>query len=325
MTDTDSFCRRYMVQWDKRSLVRAKERFELAPDFDKAEMVNPRLVLGATHPKVVALGPDAQRYLMMQHCYEYLEAVACGEAELISKVAIDIGCGEGDGLLSKAARQALMTVATDEIYHAYSARELIEALEAASGIPVQPPTVDSIMVTSAEATFERTSAELLPFVKLMVVGLMENAITDDLVEVIKSGNQSSPFYDFNRIHIMDEACHRAFFRVVLASAWASLGHRQRREIYDLLPFFLKSYLAGLSLEGNVGLRERLCAAGLDKADAETVISDSAAVLAKGGPHPFWYNIRKCLAVTGMLDDPALCARLVEGGWPLEDPPLEQAA
>ncbi len=325
MSETEDFCRRYMAQWDKRSLVRAKTRFELSPGFDRAEIVNARLVAGAGHPKVTGLGPEACLYLKMQHCYDYLDAVASGEAELIAKVAIDFGFGEGDGLLPKAARQALLTLATDETYHAYSARELIEVLEQATGVERQPPSVQNVMTSAAEVTFAHAPDEILPFARLMVVGLMENAITDELVELIKGRDHDSPFYDFNRIHLQDEACHRAFFRVALRCAWQWLNRQERELVSELLPVFLGAYILTGSRGDDPVLRARLAAVGMPEADIEAVIRDVASVVVTKDTHPFWINVRKCLDVTGMLDDDDLAAGLVAAGWPLKNQPMERAA
>ncbi|GAB5468326.1 MAG: hypothetical protein Kilf2KO_13560 [Rhodospirillales bacterium] len=325
MNDLETYSRRYLDRWYARASVRQETHYRAEPGFDLEAMVNPRYVEFLDCPEVVALGRDARHNLMMQFCYGFLEEVARGESEVVNRICIELSGQEGRHLLPHLGQQALMTVAIDETFHAFLARDAILSLESLTGIAMCRPLGPGLLATIFDEVLGACPEDLRPFVKLLAVSLIENGVTDELVELTRAGERASPFYEFNREHLIDEARHRTFFRVALVEAFRRLGPAERACVAEILPRYLDSYFDQL-LRGDADqARQRLLGIGLSDVAVQALLDRDRSAPGERRQHPTWANMRRCLAATGLLDDAAISQKLLETGWLAEDRPLDAAA
>lgn len=312
MTHLDERAQRYLELWDGHANVRSRARFRVQRDFRPASVLAPAALPQLDDPRVIALGQAARERVQLQRCYDILQEIAYGEARVVGAAAVRLSGPEGEGLLPAAARQALMSVAVDENYHAFAARDAIAQMEAITGVAGRTDrTYSSLEAAMAEA-LASVSVLARPLLTLLTIGLVENIVTDDLVELIRATDDESPFYQFNREHLRDEGRHSALFRLLLAEIWPRQSAGVRRVVAAGLARFLDDHFRTLQTLPRQRLRSILVAAGLDP--------EAADDLCRGpGPapldHPFWRNMRACLEATGLADDPLLHDGLAAAGWP----------
>ncbi len=307
----------YLAQWDERANIRKRDRYAPEPGFSPDGIINPVALPYLGHPLAAPLDEAGRGYLKLQMCYELLEEIARGEAEVVGHVCTELAMQEGELLLPEAARQALLCVAIDEGYHALASRELVGRLEELSGIagdrPVREPGSIHPVRCGLAAAQEACDPALRPALKLVAVALMEHTVTDEIVAFMRGNDAESPFYLFNKEHLQDEARHRAFFRRVLADFWSGLDEAERRELAGCLPRFIHPFLLAVTRDDTATLERQLVVAGLEPEAAREVASDRAARSFDPAKGRYWYNMKTCMKDCGLLAEQELREGLHEVG------------
>ncbi len=308
MSQIDDYCRRYLEQWDSAANVRRGHRFLVAPGSTCRDMLNPLMIPYLDHPLVVALGSDVRHFLIVQKCYDMLLLLADHETEMVVRACMDLASSDWSAVRSSPVRQALLSVAADESYHALVAEQDIEQLEQVSGIGLFPTAQQHEGVSAAAAALATARAgcdqETQSALGLFVIGLMENATTEELADMVRFADHDCPFFEINRQHLRDEARHRLLFRRLMLSGWAALDEDQRRAVGEAIPVALEGYMASMMCLDRPVHAARLRHLGLCEEQAEEVLGQARGV-PPAEHNPLARNMRGCLAEIGLVEDPML--------------------
>ncbi len=306
MLDLETLSTRYLAQWEMRANVRRPERHRVKSGIDPRLIANPMLVPALTHPLVEEAGAEVKSFLIMQGVYDYLKGVADCEGDIILSVCGQAGSSLGRDLLPPVAQRALQTVSTDEGFHTFVAEEMIADLIDVTGIDHRRPEnwfgCQTMIADGLNLALSRALPEARLALHLAFVALLENGITEEMIEHLRSTDRESPFYQFNLEHVRDEARHRQFFRAVLSHIWATLDPEVRRSVAENLPYVLASYLRSMHTPLPDLERYRLHEAGLSLEKAQQVAEDCVRKAGDIRNNGIWKNIWECMHEAGMLND-----------------------
>lgn len=308
MQQHEVYCETYLEQWDAMANVRRNGRYRAAPGSSCDAMINPDVVPYLKHPEVAALGAEARQFLLVQKCYDMLLLLADHETEMVVRVCLDLAASDSPILTAKPVRKALLSVSTDESYHALVAEEDIEQLERLSGIALLPTVEEHAGITAAIAALQRAQAlcdeATRPALALFVIALMENATTEELAELMRYNGRGSPFFEITRQHLRDEARHRILFRQLMRGTWAALNEDQRSEVARAIPLALDGYMTAMLQTDLPVHKARLRHLGLAADEANAVLA-SLPGLPPARVNPLWLNMCACIAEIGLGEDPHL--------------------
>ncbi len=322
MQDIENVSVRYIKQWETRANVRQPDRYRVEPGVDPAAIANAHLVPTLSHPLVQEMGEETKRILVMQFVYEYLKTVADNEGQVILSICGEAGSSLARDFLPPVTRRALQTVSTDEGFHTYVAEEMIDDLVAVTGIDhIRPDDWFGSQTMIAEGvTLARSRAlpEARMIVHLAFIGLLENSITEEMIELLRMTERESPFYEFNREHVRDEARHSWLFRAILRHLWTTMDPDLRASVSENLPTVLAYYLRSFTTPFRDFEQYRLEQVGMEPEKAKLVIDETFARKFDPRTHPMWVNLWACLRETGLLEDPVLYRGLQRERLAIED-------
>ena len=317
--DIGKYAEGYLQEWDQRATVRTLQRYRLTADAVWKELYPLSLMPILKHPAIVALGEEVRRRIVVETACAGQEAIAGIEADVVAELCSRLA-SDGAGVpLPGAARQVALTIGTDELYHAFVAREFVADIERLNGIPAlagddaRPPLYAAVaFIRKAASGALQRSAET------MALCIAEHFVTEELFGVSKDTVSDSPFHFTLREHLVDEGRHQVFFRHLMRHLWEASEEDARTALGKLIPGFLDAFLnPGFQRHLDLRILEGLGFTG----DDSTRIAAEAATLAYGPPsdgakgmlpaarHPF-----KLLKEAGILDHGPTRERLIEGGW-----------
>jgi hypothetical protein len=317
--DIGKYAEGYLQEWDQRATVRARQRYRLTADAVSKELYPAVLMPLLKHPEIVALGEEARRRIAAQTACAGQEAIAGIEADVVAELCSRLA-SDGAGVpLPGAARQVALTIGTDELYHAYVAREFAADIERLSGVPAlagdeaRPPLYAAVaFIRKAASGGLRRSAET------MALCIAEHFVTEELFGVSKETVSDSPFHFTLREHLADEGRHQVFFRHLMRHLWEASDEEARTALGRLIPGFLDAFLN----PGFQGHLDRRILEGLGfTGDDSTRIATEAATLAYGPPSdgdksllPAARHPLRLLKEAGILDHGPTRERLIGEGW-----------
>lgn len=309
---------RFLAKWEHCSNIRTASRFRPEVDFRVSEILSDAMVPFINHPILSTADEEVRDALKLQSCYAVLEDLARGEAEVVGVVCTELALHQAGSLLPRPARQALLAIAVDESYHALAAREIIEDLEKITGIESQVQDRPLAEANPVRGLITRCLAlcrpNQAPALKIACLTLIENAVTDELLELMRGSDANSPFYLFNREHLRDEARHRAYFRSLLTQVWAGLSQRDRDAIGAALMVFIAGYLEQVTRADVSANRRQLLAMGFNDSQAREVLKMPESQRLPVAQNPLWPNLLACLGHCGLLADPSFRCSLSQEGW-----------
>lgn len=317
MTELETYAERYLRQWDQRATVRSRPRYRLSPEA-AALPIFPLAMMPALKHEALAHFDDAARH-------EYSVRLACDFQEKIAALELDPVtdlCGKlaihGMGVaLPDSLRQVALTIAADEAYHAYAAREFVADAERLAGI-VLPAGTPSEPLMDALAYVRRTApSELLRPAETMVLCFAENFITGELFGLSEDGASDNSFQILVREHLIDEGRHQVFFQNLLRHLWAEIDEEARVALGRLLPRFLDTFLTSPSyLDGQARVLSQM---GFDQESSLRILTE--AITAAFGQRPsakhmlfMARNSLKLLATAGIANHAPTREALVASGW-----------
>jgi hypothetical protein len=242
--------------------------------------------------------------------------VAILEVDIITDLCIKFVNANTSVPMPESARQVVLTIATDEAYHAFAAREFLGDLERHTGIV---PAIGAAMpIASALAEVRRCAPpDLKQVADTTVLCFAENFVTEELFGLSREAVPQGPFHIIMREHMMDEGRHQVFFQRLLRQIWTGLGEEQRSALGRLVPVYLDSFLTADTYEASQ--RDLLEDAGFDPEAAmriahESIVAAFGAEMPRKSSLKFMHNALHLVEVSGILEHEPTRRVLVESGW-----------
>lgn len=268
---------RALHNWYERAGVRSDPRRVLADGDDIGKMFFPEhLIPHLGHPLVPRDDAVLRRYLAAQHLYQWLRFTMHFEVGVVCR-ATQLIVTDGAALtLSPAAQIDAARILVDETYHSLYTLDVLQQLEARSGIPELGhdfgPFLAGLDSVGANMPQHRT------LVRLLQVVVFETLITSILSEIPSDDQLIGIVRTTVRDHAADEGRHHAFFAAFFEHLWSQLDAPMRSRISGYLPCLIVR-----SLRPSTGpARSALLAAGFAEPAVHEIVADSysdAAVLA----------------------------------------------
>jgi hypothetical protein len=305
----DRFATAYLAQWEQRATVRGKKRYALSGSPTDDDLFPAALQPLCQHP---AVGPEARRFILAQTLYWMQEEIALLEVDVVSRLASDVANRPHRVALPASVRQVALTVAVDEVYHAFAAREFAEQVEHATGIrPMDPPRKCGLDRALA-AALAVTPRAMHDDVGLAVLCIAENSITSEIFGMVEGSEPGTAFHIVSEEHLVDERRHSAYFQHLLRHYWEGLGSEARDMLGRAVPAFLDEYLKPPGGEGGAGAMLR--AAGLTGEQADAALGGLLARPFALADHPLVRNIVRVLERSGLLAHEPIREALTQRGW-----------
>jgi hypothetical protein len=319
MSGIDDYSRSYVQQWDKAATVRTRSRYRLNADDARHRLFPATLQPIVKHEAIVALGADAVHEILVRTAYEFQGDVASIEVDVVTELCARLAASEVLFDLPQSTRQVALTIATDEVYHAYVAREFIADVERLTGIDPGPPTgLDVPIIKALSYVRKAAPAGLLREAETMALCFAENFVTDALFGMWKDIEPDNPFRTIVREHLSDEGRHQQFFQNLMRHMWAGIGDEAQGALGQLIPGFLDAFLMDVTHQRANALHI-LGFLGIDRERGEEIL-DEAYAAAYGpwdGRKYAMKHVAQCLnlvRVAGILDHAPTRGLLIDTGW-----------
>lgn len=319
MKGIDEYSRNYLVQWDKWATVRGRQRYQLTAAQVERDVFPIAMQPLANHQAVIAKGKDAVHELLIRTAYQWQADVASLEVDVVAELCGRLANRTLRFPLPQSARRVALAIGTDEMYHAYAAREFIAHLGHLTGIEHRPAADgDTALVKALGYVQQAASPGVVREAEIMVLCFAEHFVTEELFGLSNDSGAPSAFQVIAREHLVDEGRHQLFFQKLLSHMWREVDADARAELGRLLPGFLDIFLGDTDLHMTKAASV-LDFLGFDPAAARRIADE--AFDAQYGPvvprKSDWKYARHCLDLvhsSGMLDDAATREALVESGW-----------
>jgi hypothetical protein len=255
--------------WYDRASVRCEHRRVLSTPEPGQIFFPPELVPAAAHPAVRKLGSQACQRLLVDHLHQYLLFTVDLEETTVTPMAAAIARGRSGLSLPAAARADAFKIVTDEAWHAQFSYDLIQQVEAATGVR-RPDDQAPAYAGRLEAIRERAGPDLAGAVSLLFTVVSETLVSGILSALPHDGRLPMAVRLAIADHARDEGRHHRFFRQILDYFWASLSRDQRRRLGPLVPDLVWAFLAPDYRAAARALRQ----IGVRAADADDVVRES---------------------------------------------------
>lgn len=317
MGDLDSYAKSYLRQWDQRATIRSRARYQLKAEDIEHGMYPPELQPVAQHPEVIARGDETMRELLVRSAHQWQSSIADIEVDAVAGLCARLAHGKLGFALPQSARQVALTIGTDEMYHAFVAREFNERLAELTGFAFTAPSPSPLLKALLNLR-ARAPDDLVNEAEVMALCIAEHFVTEELLGMSSEGEARSAFQVITREHMMDEGRHQLFFSRLAAHMWAELDPAARTVLGGLLPAFLDAFLRDFDhfTDSVVGL---VAALGFSADDARRIVDEAFDARYGKVARPRWQlpHVVHCLDLirsSGMLDDPGTREAFAAGGW-----------
>ena len=314
--DFDGYCRNYLEQWEQRATVRHMPRTRLSAEAARSELFPAALQPVLSHAEVIARGPDVRYRILARAAATFMHHVAILEVDIVADLCFAFANAGAGVPMPEAAHQVALTVATDEAYHAFVAREFLGDLERHTGIV--PPSGGAMPIVAALAEVRRCApSDLKQTADTMVLCFAENFVTEELFGLSREAVPQGTFHTIMREHMMDEGRHQVFFQRIFRQMWTGLDEEQRSALGRLIPVYLDSFLtADTYVASQCDLLED---AGFDPATAariahEAIAAEFGTEMPRKSSLKFMRNALNLIEVSGILEHEPTRGVLVESGW-----------
>lgn len=226
--------------WDERSTIRNRPRRILQHHEDMAYFPKQEQPL-CLHHLVRALGPAAESFILTQSSYRFMASVFEHETKVVTDVVQ--GLAYGALPIPEATKQDLLSVVIDELYHGYVARDFVRQVVEATAIEPLPFAKASNFGRALARSAAHVPEPMRGVFAAVVVCIVENVITQDLVGIPDDPNVNRLFYEVNRDHLADEGRHAGIFANLVTHVWAGLTKGERADIQAAIPLFVGEWLS----------------------------------------------------------------------------------
>ena len=258
-------------QWEEKSSIRNRPHRILAAQeyayFFPA--VEQPLCL---HPRIIDLGEDVKRYILIQSAYTFMKTIFINETEVINNISNKIISGKSLIEFPFEINQNLLTVLIDESYHAYVANDFILQVSSQTGIrPLKTALDSSLSRALSEVRKSLPKPHRIVF-EIIAACIAENSITKELISISKDPEVNPLFYEINNDHIVDEGRHCRIFSKILTYLWQAISDDAKNSVGSILPTFIRKYLSrDITLSND---REILLRLPLRSDEIETILYDT---------------------------------------------------
>lgn len=257
LSDLDSFSKKYLLDWEQKSTVRTGKRSRLNKEMiSKVEF--PYIIKQFLHyPEVKALTQAELQPFYLQSLCNVLYGVTQFEVNFVTDQCGKLANTDLGIELSSSIKQVAIAIGTDEMYHAFAARELLSDIEEFTGVvPVvsqqsKPEPPKDILVSANEQAVPRLTPveyfknavpkKLQRIAETTLLCILENAVVDDLLEMAKDYQVDNPVALYNREHIHDEGRHKVFFQRLLKYIWGALLEEDRISLGQAIAGYFEQY------------------------------------------------------------------------------------
>jgi hypothetical protein len=257
LSELDSFSKKFLLDWEQKSTVRTGKRSRL----DKAMISKVEFPYTIKqflqYPEVKALTQAELQPFYLQSLCNVLYAVTQFEVNFVTDQCGKLANKDLGIELSSSIKQVAIAIGTDEMYHAFAARELLSDIEELTGvIPAalqktsaktsREDLANPIKQAKARLThveyFKNAVPEKLERVaETTLLCILENAVVDDLLEMAKNYQVDNPVALYNREHIHDEGRHKVFFQRLLKYIWSALSEEDRLSLGQAIAGYYEQY------------------------------------------------------------------------------------
>ena len=315
MSDLEQYAVGYLRQWNERATVRSRPRRRLTAEEAALPLLAPIMMPALDHPALAHLDAAKRHEYSVRQACDLQEGVAVVEVDSTMDLAGKLGI-HGMGIaLPEAVRQVALTIATDEAYHAYAAREFISDAERLTGVVIprgEEPPMKALAHVRQEAP-----AELLRPAETIVLCFVENFVAGELFGLSKDGASDGPFQAIVREHMIDEGRHQVFFQKLLRYLWAEIDEEAKVALGNLLPGVLDALVLNPSFfDKQARILDQM---GFDHETSLRILYESY-VRAFGPPPAEKYQSMlartslNLLATSGIMDHAPTREALVASGW-----------
>jgi hypothetical protein len=249
-TTLDSYATRYIQAWDRGASIKTRSRTRANATILCQDLALFPIKDLLIHPEVAALDGKTLRNFSIFTFRDILEGIAGFEVDVVASLCGTVAL-KGIGIeLPESARQAVLTVATDELYHAFVARELMADIDerlAASHIqPLSfyddnasetPRLIDPLAFFRQELPVKHR-----PIADALWLCIAENNLVEELIDLNKNNSYSDNYFHiYVREHLHDEGRHSALFSMLLRHIWAEIDEDCRCVLGNVIVKFFQTY------------------------------------------------------------------------------------
>lgn len=257
LSDLDSFSKKYLLDWEKKSTVRSGKRSRLDKTMiSKVEF--PYIIKQfLQYPEIEALSQEELQPFYLQSLCNVLYGVTQFEVNFVADQCGKLANKDLGVELSTSIAQVALAIGTDEMYHAFAARELLAAIEELTGVIPEvaqksssQPRKDDLGSSNKQTKAPFSPAEyfknavpekLERIAETTLLCILENAIVDDLFEMAKDFQTTNPVAIYNREHLHDEGRHKVFFQRLLKYIWGALSEEDRICLGQAIAGYYENY------------------------------------------------------------------------------------
>jgi len=242
LTEFHTYAQKYLNDWEKKSTVRTKKRSRFSKSLlakvDFSYSLKPYKHL----PEIQALKKKQLQAFYLQSFCDVLSGVANFEVNFVTDQCGKLA-NQGLGIdLSDSIKQVAIAIGTDEMYHAFVARELLSDLKTLVGVTpsaVHKPVAAKGSDTTSKLKKEGALVAPLDFFRSAVptkleriaettlLCILENAVVDDIISTAKVAHTDNPADIYFREHLHDESRHKVFFQHLLKYLWSAISEKDR--------------------------------------------------------------------------------------------------
>jgi len=205
------------------------------PDRNAGACFTPSLQPHVLHPRVRALGLDAEDALLRRALARYLEATWVLELRVVNEVAAAIADGSTPFTFGDGARVDAEKLEGDESRHAHLADDLMTRLRLEPA--TAPPAFHRRFLRLREAS--PLPPEVVTFLFTVV---SETLLSPALTTMARDGGVHPALRAFVAEHARDEAWHSTFFAARFAELWSPLSRRDRDRLGPEIPALVRAFL-----------------------------------------------------------------------------------
>lgn len=231
-----------LPDWHTRSTVRcAPRRVAATGDGPGHALYSAALTPSASHPLVVARGPDTVDRLLAGRLYSYLDFTTVLEQEIVNPVVLRLARDADHLDLPAVMRYDAHKIYCDEAYHALFSVDVKRQAERLSGVGA-PSLATPRFAQAIEDIRHRLPGTVSDLVDLCAAVVSETLISGTLTTVPADETVAGFVRASLADHAADERTHHAYFAQFMELLWPELDPRTRRllgpEFADLILAFL---------------------------------------------------------------------------------------
>jgi hypothetical protein len=292
LNEFDRFAQKYLVDWENKSTVRSQKRSRLQKEAIP-EIIFPFFIKSyLKYPEVKALTNEQLAPFYLQSLCDMLNGVAQFEVNFVTDQCGKLANNDLGLELSDAIKQVAIAIGTDEMYHAFVARELLTDIKTLTGVtptvfkPLPAPAVEvepvlaetdavkpakPAVVPPLEYFKGAVTPELAPIAEATLLCILENAVVDDFFELAKDSTSNNPVSAYNREHLHDEGRHKVFFQRLLKYIWTNISEEDRVILGKAVAGYFQKYFIPHDLEMVVEFHKKsLMKLGISEESAKNI-------------------------------------------------------